>query len=88
MKLHGMLSTLSYMRHWRPELYPTDECQVCEQEQKDTRQQKCNEAVPNVNSVGWRTWKKVKNIWAGEVKKADEKDATLRVEPTDVPRGR
>jgi len=84
-KLHGMLPTLSYMKHWRPDLYPTDECRVCEQEQEDTQhlwrcpttmetqKEKWNEAVANVNNIGWRTWKKAKKKWEEEVKKEKEK---------------
>lgn len=35
-KMHGMLPTLQYMQRWKPHLYPTDECRVCETETEST----------------------------------------------------
>ncbi|KAF9304063.1 hypothetical protein BG003_001797, partial [Podila horticola] len=29
-KMHGMLPTMQYMQRWKPHLYPTDTCRVCE----------------------------------------------------------
>jgi hypothetical protein len=84
-KLHGMLPTQSYMKHWQPDLYTTDTCRVCEQERedtahlwqcpatRDTQHEIWTEAISNVNDIGMRKWRKDIKKWREEEAKAREK---------------
>ena len=68
--MHGMLPTLSYMKRWRPDLYTTDVCRMCELEVENTHHLwRCEmtmdkqldgwaQEVKNVNKIGKRTWRK------------------------------
>ncbi|KAF9146069.1 hypothetical protein BGX20_006881, partial [Mortierella sp. AD010] len=74
-KLHGMLPTLVYMKHWRPDLYNTDICRVCEMDREDTQHlwrcamtlekqlQGWEKAVKDINSDGKRAWAKERSKW-------------------------
>ncbi|KAF9169708.1 hypothetical protein BGX20_009937, partial [Mortierella sp. AD010] len=84
-KLHGMLPTLSYMKHWRPDLYHTDICRRCELEKEDTchlwhcpetmdeQKRKWQETIEGMNTIGNRVWRAAKKEWEEEKKKWEEK---------------
>ncbi|KAI1292759.1 hypothetical protein EDD11_008590 [Mortierella claussenii] len=65
-KIHGMLPTLSYMKNWRPDLYDTDICRMCELEVEDIehiwtcaitrgeQMESWNKAVAEVKRKQWK----------------------------------
>jgi len=74
-KMHGMLPTLSYMKQWRPDLYETDICRMCELEREDTEHLwRCpitddtqldgwKKALENIQTDGKRALAKERKIW-------------------------
>ncbi|KAI7818938.1 hypothetical protein BC939DRAFT_506158 [Gamsiella multidivaricata] len=53
-KAHGMLPTLSYMKGWRLDLYPTDGRRMCEQENK--RNKAADETAKNAQAHQATIW--------------------------------
>ncbi|KAF9897455.1 hypothetical protein BX616_005561, partial [Lobosporangium transversale] len=83
-KVHGMLPTLTYMRQWRPDLYETDICRMCEQEQEDIEHLwRCpmtldeqlkgwKQAIELITKDGKRALVKEKKLWEDKQGKTQE----------------
>jgi ribonuclease HI len=85
-KMHGMLPTLTYMKRWRPDLYPSDTCRMCRNAPEDTYHLwRCpstlqdqlplwQDAVGSVNNTGHTVWGKAWKAWNEERKKWEEQE--------------
>ena len=94
-KLHGMLPTQKYMHNWRPDLYEDDYCRVCESDVEDTNHiWRCPETLTSqcegweetmelVTNLGKKLWKRAKDSWESDKKKAEEEGKEFKKkEPT------
>jgi ribonuclease HI len=84
-KMHGMLPTLSYMKQWRPDLYETDICRMCELDREDTEHLwKCSitddkqlagwkKAVESFKADGKRALAQERKVWEQQQQQAKER---------------
>ncbi|KAK3825940.1 MAG: hypothetical protein J3Q66DRAFT_385032 [Benniella sp.] len=83
-KLHGMLPTLTYMKHWKPDLYAEDTCRRCLEEPEDTnhiwrcpatmddQKKKWQETLEGMNDIGHRVWTQARKAWEREKKQWED----------------